>query len=104
MFEHLYDCGVIETEPNPVRAIAIQLHRVAAEHAGGLREGLTRECALAELAAISTDPDLLAEAAAAHAIGDNWYAIVAVDLLIEAGADQARIDGFAGLLGEGDPS
>jgi hypothetical protein len=90
---------VIETDPIPARAGAAELHRIAAEHAGGLREGLTRECALKELAAVSTDPDLLAEAAAAHAIGDNWFAIVAVDLLIEAGADQARIDAHAELLG-----
>jgi hypothetical protein len=91
---------VIETDPNVVRAVAVELYRIAAEHAGGFREGLTRECALAELAALSTDPDLLAEAAAAHAIGDNWYAIVAVDLLIEAGADQAQIGVHAGLLGD----
>ncbi len=91
---------MIETDLIPARVVAAELHRIAAEHAGGLREGLTRECALKELAAVSTDPDLLAEAAAAHAIGDNWFAIVAVDLLIEAGADQAQIDAHAEALGD----
>lgn len=98
MFEHLYYIGVIE--PTPKRTLAAQLHRIAAEHAGGLREGLSRECALAELAAVSTDPDLLAEAAAAHAVADEWYVIGAVALLIEAGADQSRIDAYAEVLGE----
>jgi hypothetical protein len=91
---------VIETDLLPTRALTAHLYRIAAEHAGGLREGLTREAALEELAAVSTDPGLLAEAAAAHAIGENWYAIVAVDLLIEAGAEQAQIDVHAGLLGD----
>jgi hypothetical protein len=91
---------VIESDPVPTRSASVRLHRIAAEHAGGLREGLSRACALTELAATSTDPDLLAEAAAAHAIADNWYAIGAVDLLIEAGADQALIDAHAEALGE----
>lgn len=43
---------------------------------------------LGEITAVSTDPDVLAEAAAAHATADNWYAIIAVDLLLSAGADQ----------------
>jgi hypothetical protein len=91
---------VIEFDLVPTRTVAVRLHRIAAEHAGGLREGLSRSCALAELAATSMDPDLLAEAAAAHAVGDNWYAIAAVDLLLEAGADQALIDAYASALGE----
>jgi hypothetical protein len=69
-----------------------QLREIAADYAGGYREGLTREAALAELSAACTDPDLLAEAAAAHAIADNWFAITAVDLLLAAGADPHRID------------
>jgi len=86
-------------DPIPTRAVAVQLHRITADHAGGLREGFPRECALAELAETSTHPDLLAEAAAAHAIADNWYAIIAVDLLIEAGADRTLIDAYAEALG-----
>jgi hypothetical protein len=96
----VYDQSVCESGPIPTRAVAVRLHRIAADHAGGLREGLSRECALAELAVTSTDPDLLAEAAAAHAIANNWYAIGAVALLIEAGADPARIDAHAQLLGD----
>ena len=68
------------------------LFRIAAAHAGGYHDNPSRETALAELAATSTDPDMLAEAAATHAVSDNWYAITAVDLLIEAGADRALID------------
>jgi hypothetical protein len=75
-----------------------QLHEITAGYAGGYHEGLTRTAALARLAAISTDPDLLAEAAAAHAMADNWYAITAVDLLIEAGADRHLMDHYAGWL------
>lgn len=89
-------------DPIPTRTVAVQLHRIAADHAGGLREGFPRERALAELAGTSTDPDLLAEAAAAHAIADNWYAIHAVDLLIEAGADQALTHAYAETLGGDD--
>jgi hypothetical protein len=84
------------------RAVAAQLHAIAADHAGGLREDFPRERALAELATTSTDPDLLAEAAAAHAISDNWFAILAVDLLIEAGADQDLIQSWAETLGGDD--
>ena len=87
-------------EPIPIRTVAVQLHRIAADHAGGLREGFPRRRALAELAQTSTDPDLLAEAAAAHAIADNWYAILAVDLLIEAGADRTLIQSQAEVLGD----
>jgi hypothetical protein len=86
--------------PAPIRHVTVaQLHEIAADHAGGYREGLTRDRALAELAGVSTDPDLLAEAAAAHAVADNWYAITAVDLLIEAGADQGLIDRYVDELG-----
>jgi hypothetical protein len=89
-------------DPIPTRTVAVQLHRIAADHAGGLREGFPRARALAELAETSTDPDLLAEAAAAHAVADNWYVILAVDLLIEAGADRALIQAYAGTLGGDD--
>ncbi|GAA4685157.1 hypothetical protein [Phytohabitans rumicis] len=76
----------------PIRQVTVaRLHQIADDFAGGYRPGLTHDRALAELAATTTDPDLLAEAAAAHAVADNWYAIIAVDLLIEAGADQALI-------------
>jgi hypothetical protein len=96
----VYDCSVISTEPVPSRVVAVRLHRIAAEYAGGLREGLSRECALKELAALSTDPDLLAEAAAAHAIADNWYAPIAVALLLDAGADPDRMNAYAEQLGD----
>lgn len=81
------------------RRTVAALHEIAADHASGYREGLTRDRALAELAGVSTDPDLLAEAAAAHAIADNWYATTAVGLLIEAGADQRLIDQYVDELG-----
>jgi hypothetical protein len=74
------------------QATVAHLHEIATGYAGGYREGLTREAALAELAGACADPDLLAEAAAAHAVADNWFAIAAVDLLIAAGADQRLID------------
>nr|MDT0659735.1 hypothetical protein [Micromonospora sp. DSM 115978] len=83
-------------------AIVSRLHDITADHAGGLREGFGRTLALAELAAVSTDPDLLAEAAARHAVADNWYAINAVDLLLEAGADQDLIDWYVDDLGPAD--
>jgi hypothetical protein len=81
------------------RATVDRLHEIAADHAGGYREGLSRDRALAELTHVSTDPDLLAEAAAAHAVADNWYAIAAVDLLIDAGAEQPLIDRYVDELG-----
>ncbi|MEE6263967.1 hypothetical protein [Plantactinospora sonchi] len=67
-------------------------HRIATDHAGGYREGLTRSDALAELADLAAGPDVLAEAAARHALADTWYAIIAVDLLLEAGAPQPLVD------------
>jgi hypothetical protein len=82
---------VPETRIQNRQATVDRLHRIADDHSGGYRPGLTRADALAELCATSSDPDLLAEAAAAHAMADNWYAIVAVDLLIEAGADEELI-------------
>lgn len=57
-------------------------------------QGLPRELALAELAAVSTDPDLLAQAAAAHALADDWYATHAVDLLMAAGAPRHLIEKY----------
>jgi hypothetical protein len=68
------------------RLILARVHRIATDYAGGYREGLVRAAALAELADLAADPDLLAQAAAMHAVADNWYAINAVDLLLEAGA------------------
>jgi hypothetical protein len=81
------------------RAIVSRLYDTTADHAGGLREGFTRSQALAELAQVSTDPELLSEAAARHATADNWYAIGAVDLLLAAGADQELIDRYVDDLG-----
>lgn len=69
-------------------------HDIAADHAGGYREGLTRSGALAELADLAAAPDVLAEAAARHAVADTWYAIHAVDLLLEAGAPQPLVDHY----------
>lgn len=88
------------------RVVLIQVYEIAADHASGYREGLTRERALAELAAVCADPEVLAEAAAAHATADNWYAITAVDLLIEAGADRHRIEWYVDEYGPAgdDPS
>lgn len=80
------------------------LHEIATGYAGGHREGCRRADALARLAAVSTDPDLLAEAAALHALGSDWYAILAVDLLIEAGADRSLVDDHAGCIGAADAS
>jgi hypothetical protein len=85
-------------EQSARRAAVAQLFRIAAQFASGRRE-LTREQALAELAAVSTDPDVLAEAAAAHAMAQDWYAINAVDLLMDAGADPALIQRYVGRFG-----
>jgi hypothetical protein len=89
--------------PSPRRIAVAQLHRIATDHAGGYREGFTRAHALAALGAVSTDPDLHAAAAAAHAVADNWYAITAVSLLIEAGADPRLIDRHVNEDPVGDP-
>lgn len=84
---------VTRHSPERARRITVaRLHGIAIDYAGGYREGLTRVRTLAELAAVSTDPDLLAEAAAVHAMADTWYAIAAVELLVEAGADQVLIE------------
>jgi hypothetical protein len=92
MFDRIDHMAFGPGRPLPERIAIALLRRIAADHAGGYREGFTRAEALTALAAVSTDPDLLAAAAAAHAMGDNWYAITAVGLLIEAGADPALID------------
>ncbi|MFC6016790.1 hypothetical protein ACFP2T_11305 [Plantactinospora solaniradicis] len=76
------------------RLILARVHRIATDYAGGYREGLVRAVALAELADLAADPDLLAQAAAMHAVADNWYAINAVDLLLEAGAPAELIDSY----------
>ncbi|MBE1490032.1 hypothetical protein [Plantactinospora soyae] len=76
------------------RLILARVHRIATDYAGGYREGLVRAVALAELADLAADPDLLAQAAAIHAVADNWYAINAVDLLLEAGASTQLIDSY----------
>ncbi|AVT35361.1 hypothetical protein [Plantactinospora sp. BB1] len=73
-------------QPTDRRLVLTRVHRIATDYAGGYREGLVRATALAELADLAADPDLLAQAAAMHAVADNWYAINAVDLLLEAGA------------------
>ncbi|MGW0432273.1 hypothetical protein ACWDV4_06970 [Micromonospora sp. NPDC003197] len=91
--------GSNQEETTTRQAVVVALHAIANDHAGGYREGFLRAAALAELAAISTDPDLLAEAAAMHVMADNWYVIIAVDLLIEAGADQSLIDQHVDELG-----
>ena len=75
----------------PRRLIVAALYRITNDYAGGYREGMTRELALAEIAGLTTDRDLLSEAAAAHAIADHWFAVLAVDLLLDAGADQDAI-------------
>jgi hypothetical protein len=75
----------------PRRILVAALYRIANDFASGYREGLTRARALTELSGVSSDSDLLSEAAAAHAIAEHWYAVIAVDLLIEAGADQELI-------------
>jgi hypothetical protein len=85
------------------RAVIARLYEIATEYAGGYGEGLGRARALVELAAVSIDPDLLSAAAAAHALADNWYAITAVDLLIEAGAEQPLIQHHVNDLGPGEP-
>lgn len=86
-------------EESSRRAAVARLFRIAAQYASGRREGMTREQALAELAAVSADADLLAEAAAAHAMAQDWYAINAVDLLMDAGAEPALIQRYVGRFG-----
>ncbi|MDG4787465.1 hypothetical protein O7626_16250 [Micromonospora sp. WMMD1102] len=73
-------------QPTDRRLVLARVHRIATDYAGGYREGLVRATALAELADLAADADLLAQAAAMHAVADNWFAINAVDLLLEAGA------------------
>lgn len=74
------------------QAKVARVHQIAADFAGGFRAGFPRPDALGELAALGADPDQLSEAAARHAMADNWYAITAVDLLLEAGAEQELIE------------
>jgi hypothetical protein len=80
------------------RVAVAQLFRIAAQYASGRRD-LSRERALTELAAVSADPAPLSEAAAAHAMAEDWYAINAVDLLMDAGAERGLIQRYAGLFG-----
>jgi hypothetical protein len=69
-----------------------RLTGIAESGAAGFRGGtFTREAALPEIAAISTEPDVLAEAASGYVAGDQWFGQRAVELLIEAGADQDAI-------------
>jgi hypothetical protein len=76
------------------RLVLARVHRIAMDYAGGYREGLSRAAALTELADLSAGPDLLAQAAAMHAVAENWYAINAVDLLLEAGAPTQLVDSY----------
>lgn len=69
-----------------------RLHQIAADFASGFRTGLTWPAAIAELTALGADADELSQAAARHAVADNWYAITAVDLLLAAGAEQRLIE------------
>jgi hypothetical protein len=66
--------------------IVDRLYEIVDEYASGSRMGARRHEVLAELAATGADPDQLTEAAARHAAADNWYAGVAVEVLLEAGA------------------
>ena len=76
------------------RSVLAEVHRIAADYAGGYREGYARSRALDELADTAADPDLLSQAAAMHALADNWYAITAVDLLLAAGATQELMERY----------
>jgi hypothetical protein len=76
---------------DPRRLLVARLTGIAAGYAGGLRAEFTRDDALAELRAVTTDPDVLAEAAAMYVGDDYWYGGEAVALLIDAGADPAAI-------------
>src|SRR5262245_27546255 len=98
--EHAYDrlLPVGVPDQSARRAAVAQLFRVAAQFASG-RGVLTRGRALAALAAVSTDPDLLAQAAAAHAMAQDWYAINAVDLLMDAGAEPGLVRRYVGRFG-----
>lgn len=69
-----------------------RLHQIAGDFAGGFRTGLSWPAAIAELTALGADTDQLSQAAARHAVADNWYAITAVDLLLAAGAEQQLIE------------
>ncbi|MEJ3748874.1 hypothetical protein WEI85_37075 [Actinomycetes bacterium KLBMP 9797] len=84
------------------RATVARLYQIATDYAGGFGEGLGRAEALARLAAVSIDPELLSEAAAAHALADNWYAIAAVNLLLDAGAEQHLLEHHIHELGPGE--
>src|SRR5436190_19803928 len=69
---------------------------IAASYAAGRRaEGFTRKAAFAEIAEVSTDPDLLALAAAMYASWGDRYCDNAADLLVEAGADGAAVTRYA---------
>jgi hypothetical protein len=76
---------------NPQRIAIARLTGIAASYAGGFRGSFTRAEALGEIANLSEDPEVLAEAAAMYAAGGYWYGAQAVDLLIDAGADHAAI-------------
>jgi hypothetical protein len=76
---------------DPGRIAIARLTGIAASYAGGFRGSFTRTEALAEIANLSEDPEVLAQAAAMYATGHYWYGAKAVDLLIDAGADHAAI-------------
>jgi hypothetical protein len=80
------------------RARVSACYSTAAGYASGSRHDLDQAAAVAELCAVTTDPDELAEAAAMFAAphGERpWYADTAHAVLIAAGADPTAVDRHA---------
>lgn len=71
-----------------------RLYEIVDEYASGSRMSARRQEILDEVASVSTDVEELTEAAARHAMAENWYAITAVDVLLEAGADLVLLDHY----------
>lgn len=96
LFERMYDYDVgMDTKWR--RIAQAQLTGIAAGLCGGFNRdsGFTRDVALADIAAITTDPDLLAEAAAFYAGSTLRWHPAAVQLFIDAGADLEAIERHA---------